>query len=202
MLKIRRPLGRLIFNMGIAIPGKTVFLIETAPRICCSRQWLLYFCTWFINVWVMISFKSWPSANILQLIDGIGCLWNIKLNTYNISKNRNPDTFIPNSRNLYQTGYQNPAQPNPAHTNTGAVLTISSKVNCCDFVVPGCPSSSSITTEYKSNKPLNNIQHKYQFQILAIIFTPCCNNPETRVQRNQASYDVTVYKIRIKYIAI
>ena len=32
MLKIRRPLGRLIFNMGIAIPGKTVFLIGTAPR--------------------------------------------------------------------------------------------------------------------------------------------------------------------------
>ena len=32
MLKIRRPAGRLIFNMGIAIPGKTVFLIETAPR--------------------------------------------------------------------------------------------------------------------------------------------------------------------------
>ena len=31
MLKIRRPLGRLIFNMEIAIPGKTVFLIETAP---------------------------------------------------------------------------------------------------------------------------------------------------------------------------
>ena len=31
MLKIRRPLGRLIFNMGIAIPRKTVFLIETAP---------------------------------------------------------------------------------------------------------------------------------------------------------------------------
>ena len=29
MLKIRRPLGRLIFDMGIAIPGKTVFLIET-----------------------------------------------------------------------------------------------------------------------------------------------------------------------------
>ena len=32
MLKIKRPLGRLSFNMGIAIPGKTVFLIETAPR--------------------------------------------------------------------------------------------------------------------------------------------------------------------------
>ena len=31
MLKIRRPSGRLIFNMGIATPGKTVFLIETAP---------------------------------------------------------------------------------------------------------------------------------------------------------------------------
>ena len=41
MLKIRRPLGRLIFNMGIAIPGKTVFLIETAPwlptPICCVK---------------------------------------------------------------------------------------------------------------------------------------------------------------------
>ena len=36
MLKIRRPLGRLIFNMGIAIPGKTVFLIETAPGASCS----------------------------------------------------------------------------------------------------------------------------------------------------------------------
>ena len=34
MLKIRRPLGRLIFNMGIAIPGKTVFLIETDPWMC------------------------------------------------------------------------------------------------------------------------------------------------------------------------
>ena len=31
MLKIRRPNGRLIFNMGIPIPGKTVFYIETGP---------------------------------------------------------------------------------------------------------------------------------------------------------------------------
>ena len=38
MLKIRRPLGRLIFNMGIAIPGKTVFLIETAPWRVCEKQ--------------------------------------------------------------------------------------------------------------------------------------------------------------------
>ena len=33
MLKIRRPLGRLIFNMGITIPGKTIFLTEMAPWI-------------------------------------------------------------------------------------------------------------------------------------------------------------------------
>ena len=39
MLKIRRPLGRLIFNMGIAIPGKTVFLIETAPRSQLGSSW-------------------------------------------------------------------------------------------------------------------------------------------------------------------
>ena len=31
MLKIRRPLGRLIFNMGIAIPGKTAFLLRRPP---------------------------------------------------------------------------------------------------------------------------------------------------------------------------
>ena len=31
MLKIRRPTDRLIFIMGIPIPGKTVFYIETGP---------------------------------------------------------------------------------------------------------------------------------------------------------------------------
>ena len=66
MLKIRRPLGRLIFNMGIAIPGKTVFLIETAPCtklicqymtadtikscICYGKLWrycdVIFVCTW------------------------------------------------------------------------------------------------------------------------------------------------------------
>ena len=39
MLKIRRPLGRLIFNMGIAIPGETVFLIETAPSVLTTWPW-------------------------------------------------------------------------------------------------------------------------------------------------------------------
>ena len=42
MLKIRRPLGRLIFNMGIAIPGKTVFLIETAPSALGMELRLFY----------------------------------------------------------------------------------------------------------------------------------------------------------------
>ena len=37
MLKIRRPLGRLIFNMGIATLGKTVFLIDTAPCLLRSK---------------------------------------------------------------------------------------------------------------------------------------------------------------------
>ena len=37
MLKIRRPTGRLIFNMGIPIPGKTVFYIETGPSL--FRLW-------------------------------------------------------------------------------------------------------------------------------------------------------------------
>ena len=37
MLKIRRPTGRLIFNMGIPIPGKTVFYIETGPSLVLSH---------------------------------------------------------------------------------------------------------------------------------------------------------------------
>ena len=45
MLKIRRPLGRLIFNMGIAIPGKTVFLIETAPW-----SWKKYVMEWTVLI--------------------------------------------------------------------------------------------------------------------------------------------------------
>ena len=48
MLKIRRPVGRLIFNMGIAIPSKTVFLIETA-------HW-----SWWMELWTGISTsRSW-----------------------------------------------------------------------------------------------------------------------------------------------
>ena len=41
MLKIRRPTGRLIFNMGIPIPGKTVFYIETGPWLTLG-QWYDY----------------------------------------------------------------------------------------------------------------------------------------------------------------
>ena len=47
MLKIRRPLGRLIFNMGIAIPGKTVFLIETAPRGPFHNSFSIVFQIWW-----------------------------------------------------------------------------------------------------------------------------------------------------------
>ena len=69
MLKIRRPLGRLIFNMGIAIPGKTVFLIETAPwalfwGICkCINGlfWIVYFVLGCIieRIWKCPSYQVW-----------------------------------------------------------------------------------------------------------------------------------------------
>ena len=58
MLEIRRPLGRLIFNMGIAIPGKTVFLIETAPRLCSVTATILGVCFQF-------SLKLWQTQLIL-----------------------------------------------------------------------------------------------------------------------------------------
>ena len=52
MLKIRRPLGRLIFSMGIAIPGKTVFLIETAPRKCGIGDTHQIFDLWLLIIWI------------------------------------------------------------------------------------------------------------------------------------------------------
>ena len=55
MLKIRRPLGRLIFNMGIAIPGKTVFLIETAP--CCGEDFRT----------ISRAFSKWLQQSVIKL---------------------------------------------------------------------------------------------------------------------------------------
>ena len=60
MLKIRRPLGRLIFNMGIAIPGKTVFLIETAP---CTFPWLY---TKLASNWIQWQYVNIPAEHLLQ----------------------------------------------------------------------------------------------------------------------------------------
>ena len=68
MLKIRRPLGRLIFNMGIAIPGKTVFLIETAPRIFSYMNSLEV-----VHAWRASCFENWnrPLKFILKHIETI-----------------------------------------------------------------------------------------------------------------------------------
>ena len=67
MLKIRRPLGRLIFNMGIAIPGRTVFLIETAPWSV--EVWLFLS---QINIIIMKSYDCLVVSNLWQL----NCLLN------------------------------------------------------------------------------------------------------------------------------
>ena len=61
MLKIRRPVGRLIFNMGITIPSKTVFLIETAP----STQWVNY-THWGLNKMTDIMMTS-SNGNIFRV---------------------------------------------------------------------------------------------------------------------------------------
>ena len=57
MLKIRRPLGRLIFNMGIAIPGKTVFLIETAPRALYKKSTIWDMTLIYLQVDTVLMFK-------------------------------------------------------------------------------------------------------------------------------------------------
>ena len=62
MLKIRRPLGRLIFNMGIAIPGKIVFLIETAPSPSArSRKFWRRTGNFFFKIFLNFMFMIWDS---------------------------------------------------------------------------------------------------------------------------------------------
>ena len=58
MLKIRRTLGRHIFNMGTAIPGKTVFLIETAPSIYLSAE---------ANLLQLAGMALLPELNVVQV---------------------------------------------------------------------------------------------------------------------------------------
>ena len=71
MLKIRRPVGRLIFNMGITIPSKTVFLIETAPSI--PKSSLRGLANRSYHQYVMSSsapFHGQPFANKWNLVPG------------------------------------------------------------------------------------------------------------------------------------
>ena len=64
MLKIRRTLGRLIFNMGIAIPGKTVFLIETAPRLLHPlRQSHIVYQGWYLPGWWIADGNKFRAVN-------------------------------------------------------------------------------------------------------------------------------------------
>ena len=75
MLKIRRPLGRLIFNMGIAIPGKTVFLIETAPRSIKSSESLNTHC----------HFTQLMFGNIVGFISKLKCTIRTALTRINVN---------------------------------------------------------------------------------------------------------------------
>ena len=75
MLKIRRPLGRLIFNMGIAIPGKTVFLIETAPRW--APCWPHELCS---PGWSPVDYFTKDKLYVFSLLLGFNKLLNKELN--------------------------------------------------------------------------------------------------------------------------
>ena len=82
MLKIRRPLGRLIFNMGIAIPGKTVFLIETAILwdviTCACPLYRSASCTH-----VLIYARQWITPRILiQYVPSIMAWWRHQMETF------------------------------------------------------------------------------------------------------------------------
>ena len=94
MLKIRRPTGRLIFNMGIPIPGKTVFLIETGPwnqdtlslaytiskiNLACLR-WTKYFDS--VNQKYALWFTTRPSISYCVSDGQILTHWGLLMHTY------------------------------------------------------------------------------------------------------------------------
>ena len=72
MLKIRRPLGRLIFNMGIAIPGKTVFLIETPPRC-----WPFY-----ISLFLFVMLVVLPELQCIVILFTAVYYWSLRIFGY------------------------------------------------------------------------------------------------------------------------
>ena len=99
MLKIRRPLGRLIFNMGITIPCKTVFLIETAPRwskvktsftVTSTRNTIFAQNTIVIlsTFWLSrqgrrtLIFEYWSPADVLNLEDSESHMFDMKRDQY------------------------------------------------------------------------------------------------------------------------
>ena len=90
MLKIRRPLGRLIFNMGIAIPGKTVFLIEMAP-------WPLWNWSSWTTPWASFTQTLGPKQNDCHFAYD-KC---ILLNKNNCTSIQNSLKFVPNGP-IYQ----------------------------------------------------------------------------------------------------
>ena len=68
MLKIRRPLGRLIFNMGIAIPGKTVFLIETAPRSWVDDKYVWDLICNSCDIWYVMAVQAAERNGVLYAL--------------------------------------------------------------------------------------------------------------------------------------
>ena len=61
MLKIRRSRNRLIFNLGILIPGKTVFIFKRA-QITCSHKF-----TFRVETLVGCQIWAWQNVNPGQL---------------------------------------------------------------------------------------------------------------------------------------
>ena len=93
MLKIRRSHDRLIFNMGIPIPGKNGLYIETGPRCCfngtvmLSIYWSPDLCSIYGSI-ICASHIAQVISELLQL--EMDCTWNHRLGTHNVSHDNWP----------------------------------------------------------------------------------------------------------------
>ena len=76
MLKIRRPLGRLIFNMGITIPCKTVFLIEMAPWYLSDVWKKKTFASCNLHYYMVLIYIITYQGTVTNLTNDFWYLWN------------------------------------------------------------------------------------------------------------------------------
>ena len=181
MLKIRRPLGRLIFNMGITIPGKTVFLIETAP--CFSWlpcQVLFYLCFILIILGACAVYMRTKRTHDVILTSLLGqndvatSFW--RNNDIIITSCVNWVAVVPDIITFFHDDWPDvdPLSGHPDQTHNGIITVLKRCCGCCGSAPFLRTSEGIVITGYIS------IYLRYDIGIMIFRLEPCHGWPSTQ----------------------